>query len=71
MYLRLLWKRNTAATPRLLGLFKLGLTGLLAAGFIRRDGPGHVRVRFVHAEDGNIYLQVKRDTPRLRVASTN
>ena len=69
MYLRLLWKRDTTATPRPVGLLRLDLSGLLKAKYIRRDKPGHVRVRFVHADDGGIYLQIRPDAPRLRVAS--
>ena len=69
MYLWLLWKRDANATPRTVGLFSLDLAGLLKAKYIRRDKPGHVRVRFVHADDGGIYLQVRPDAPRLRVAS--
>ena len=70
MYLRLLWKRNAQAMPQPIGLFKLDLAGLLKAKYIKQDKPGHVRVRFVHADDGFVYVQVRPGAPRLRVGST-
>lgn len=69
--IELSWKANTHDAPKLVGAYRLDLDGLLAAGIIRREpqaGRGaRVRVRFYRERDGVIYLQQRRDRPRLAV----
>jgi hypothetical protein len=67
LYMRLCWKANSDATERLIGHYELDMIGLLATGHIRADGLDHVRLRFVHADDGGIYIQTREMGPRLRV----
>ena len=64
------WKSCENATSRYIGAFRLDLTELLNAGFIRTDkyrGAQGFRVKFVHASNGSIYLQRDSDSPRLSV----
>ena len=61
------WKADAAARPQEVGCYRLQIPVLLAARFVRTDGPGHVRLRFVHAEDGNVYIQTRANQPRLVV----
>lgn len=65
--LRLEWKNNRNSERRLVGFFRLHLDRLLKHGYIRTDAPGSVRLRFIH-DDGSIYIQARRDSPRLLVA---
>ena len=65
--IRLKWKSSPTAQVRLVGCYRLDLGALLRAGYVRREGPGTIRLQFAHHEDGSIYIRVRRDTPRLRV----
>jgi hypothetical protein len=46
------------------GCFRLDLPQLLAAGLVRLERRGEVRLRFFHDPDGKIYLQTRLDAPR-------
>lgn len=61
------WKTDPEAIPRLIGCFRLHLPKLLAARYIRRDAAGHVRVRFYHDCNDDIFLEAKAGGPRLWV----
>ena len=61
------WKASAVATPQLVGYFRLHLTALLAAGYIRMERSGRVRVRFYHDRNGEIVLEPKAGGPRLLV----
>jgi hypothetical protein len=67
LYVRLSWKANGKAAERLIGNYELDMIALLAAGYIRTDGTNHVRLRFVHADNGGIYIQIRKTGARLRV----
>ncbi len=55
--LELHWRESEKSSSRLIGAFRLDLPALLSQGLIRIDPkPGHVRVQFVHKDDG-IYLR--------------
>jgi len=64
------WRANDAAPHRYIGTYRLNLTELLSAGYVRNDKYGNkdgFRVKFVHAENGCIYIQKDSDSPRLVV----
>lgn len=65
---RLLWRASSCDPVYDVGYFRLDLPKLLARGFIRDErsdqARGDLRVRFV-SEDRLIYLQTRRDEPRL------
>ncbi len=65
--IRLRWKSTANDKPRSVGLLRLNLGTLLASHYIRRDGNDQVRLRFVHDRDGGVYIQARRDGPRLLV----
>lgn len=65
--IRLRWKFTANGKPRPVGLFRLNLRALLAGGYLRPDGNQEVRLRFVHDSNGCIYVQARRDGPRLLV----
>jgi hypothetical protein len=46
--IRLSWKAKNGTPEQYIGTFSLHLASLLAAGFIREDAPGQVRVKFVN-----------------------
>ena len=66
-HLHLSWRENREAEVHSVGYYELDLAALLVENYIREDGSRYVRVRFVHAEDGNIYIQIRQSTPRLYV----
>ena len=61
------WKADAAARPQEVGCFRLHIPTLLEARVDRTDGRNHVRLRFVHAEDGSVCLQTRMNQPRLVV----
>lgn len=69
LYLRLAWRRSSSAPAVPVGCFRLDLRQLLAEGYGREEPnhPGHIRLRFYHADDGVIYIQVNRSGPALAV----
>jgi hypothetical protein len=67
LYLYLAWRTNRDSPPVHVANLKLDLPGLLAEGYVREDGPGHVRLRFFHDEDGSVCIQTKSGEPRLVV----
>lgn len=69
LYMHLSWKAGSDAPVQFVGCYELDMVQLLAQGYLRADGPDAVRLRFFHADDGNIYIQSRLDAPRLRVGS--
>lgn len=61
------WKATAEARPKEVGCYRLHIPTLLHARFARADVEKHVRLRFVHAEDGSVYIQVRTRQPRLVV----
>lgn len=70
-FLSLQWRENRDAPVYPVGCYELNLAALLKAGYIREDGVDSVRVRFVHAEDGAILLQARRNAPSLYVGTVH
>lgn len=67
--LALNWRELPSAPAEQVGTFRLNLEILLAHDLVYEDGPGKVRVRFVHAKDGNLYLQGRSSGPRVLVGA--
>jgi hypothetical protein len=71
LWLRLRWRRTASTPVHDVGLFRLDLHALLAEDFIRpeqADGDDdRLRLRFVRANDGRIYIQWRSDTPAVAV----
>lgn len=70
VYINLSWKATKNSQVYNLGIFRLDLKKLLAAGYIRLEKEGYeddVRVRFYRANNGMIYLQTKLGNPALAV----
>ena len=65
--LSLSWRESAQHPSKLVGCFRLDLHRLLADGVIRSEDAKFVRVRFFHDLDGGVYLQTKRDAPRVLV----
>lgn len=65
--LSLQWRVDEDRKPTLVGFFRIDLAALLDGDFIRRDGVGNVRLRFIHAGDGGVYIQRNLSGPRLLV----
>jgi hypothetical protein len=66
----LYWRTEEKAPRRYIGTYRLDLTELLNAGYIRTDsyrGRNGFRVKFVHAQNDCIYLQKDSDSTRLIV----
>ncbi len=63
------WRKSPNHPVRLLGLFELQLMQLRKAGFIRNEPNkvNKVRVRFYHAHDGLIYVQVNSAGPKIPI----
>jgi len=67
LFLNLSWRRSRDSIPVHVANLKLDLAGLLAGRYVREDGPGHVRLRLFHDDDGSICIQTKTGEPRLIV----
>jgi hypothetical protein len=67
LFLHLSWRRDRKSPPVHVADLRLDLPGLLAGGYVREDGPGHVRLRFFHEDDGTICIQTRSSEPRLVV----
>jgi hypothetical protein len=67
--IRLSWKSNRKASPKLVGFFDLDLRKLLTDGNVRRErGRSRaIRLRFYHGLEGTVYIQVNRKGPALAV----
>lgn len=69
LYLDLSWREDSASDKIHVGVFRLDLGGLLAAGFIRPDPIGstgaQVRLRVILRDNGRFYLQTRNSGPRL------
>jgi hypothetical protein len=69
LYLHFSWRRSTRDPIQYVGIFRLDLPGLLQQGYIRTEpkdsyGP-EIRLRIVRTRDGDFYIQVNQDGPRL------
>ena len=51
------WKKSLAATPRLIGYFRLHLDQLCEHGYVGRQEDGQFRLRFYHAPDDCVYVE--------------
>jgi hypothetical protein len=73
--IELRWKVDARSQEQVVGIYRLHLAALLAAGHIRREGEGserpEVRVRFHRGERGVVSLQVNADGPALPVGTVD
>ena len=74
LYLHLSWRRSAKDPIQFVGIFRLDLPGLLHYGYVRPEpkdsyGP-EIRLRIMRARDGDFYIQVNQNKPRLRIMST-
>jgi hypothetical protein len=67
LVLALSWRVSAAQPAAFVGCYRLHLRELLRADLVRLEGRGNVRLRFVHAGDGGVYVQRKPDAPRLLI----
>jgi hypothetical protein len=66
----LYWRTVENAPRRYIGTYRLDLTVLLNAGYVRTasyHGKNGFRLKFVHADNDCIYIQKDSDSPRLVV----
>jgi hypothetical protein len=64
--IRLGWKSLPGAPVKSIGCYRLNLPALLSGGYVRQEGPGTIRLQFVHEGNG-IYIRVREESPCLRV----
>ncbi len=63
------WRKSPKHAAISVGVFKLDLSGLLKAGYVREEKTrGMVRLRFWHGPDNLIYIQVNSESRKLPVA---
>lgn len=71
LILELRWKPDSRGREQLVGLYRLHLGALLAAGYIRRERDdqtsSEVRLRFYRGDRGVVTIQVKQGEPALPV----
>jgi hypothetical protein len=69
--LELRWKPNARGREQVVGLYRLHLAALLAAGYIRREGDDvngtQVRLRFHRGERGVVSIQINQSEPALPI----
>jgi hypothetical protein len=66
------WKASPSAPLRPVGCFRLKLSALLAAGYIRHDRKAkQVRLRFFHDRDDGIYIEARPGGPRLLIGKVH
>ena len=66
--IQLCWKASPRAPVHEVGCFRLNLSALLAAGYIRPDRKvNHVRLRFFHHHDNGIYIEARPGGPCLLI----
>jgi hypothetical protein len=67
--LALSWKRTIADKSQAVGTFRLDLPGLLAGGYLRREGGSEdaVRLRIVRTDEGSFWIECRNGAPRLRI----
>ncbi len=70
--IKLQWQTNTAAPLRYIGTYRLNLTELLKAGYIKtksKGGKEGFEVECIHAHNDCIYIQTNKNScsPRLAV----
>ena len=73
--LELRWKPNARGREQLVGLYRLHLSALLSAGYVRRerDDPSssEVRLRFYRSERGVVVIQTNLDGPALPIGTVD
>ena len=72
MDITLSWRTDKNASPCRIGKYRLDLTELLKAEYIRTEhhaGKDGFRVMFVRAKNGCIYIQKDPDCPRLIIGA--
>jgi hypothetical protein len=66
------WKASPSAPLRAVGCFRLKLSALLAAGYIRHDRKAkQARLRFFHDHDDGIYVEARPGGPRLLIGKVH
>jgi hypothetical protein len=68
------WQTDESSQSRHVGTYRLNLTELVNAGYIRTDtyhGKEGFRLKFIHAENGCIYIQKDSKSPGLIVGHLN
>jgi len=56
VYLRLCWRASKGALVEPVGGFVINVVGLMREGYLAEDPAGGVRLKFLHAEDGTVYV---------------
>jgi hypothetical protein len=71
LILELRWKANSRGREQLVGIYRLHLGRLLAAGYVRqeRDDPTNheVRLRFYRGDRGVVVIQIRAGEPPLPI----
>lgn len=71
LFLELRWKPDTCGREQIVGLYRLHLAALLAAGYIRRAGGDvdstQVRLRFHRGARGVVSIQINQSEPGLPI----
>ncbi len=70
--LRLSWKKSPKDSVHLIGVYDLYLEQLRLDGYVRDESTtkNKIRLRFYHAHDGLIYIQVNSNGPKLPIGYT-
>lgn len=66
--IHLQWKSGADGEPSDIGCFRLNMPALLKSHYVRKDGPDHLRLRFVQ-KNGVVYIQTNSRGPRLIVGT--
>jgi hypothetical protein len=71
LLLELRWKPDARGREQVVGVYRLHLAALLAAGYIRREGDHpdskEVRLRFHRGERGVVSIQINQNEPALPI----
>ena len=71
LLLELCWKADSRGREQVVGLYRLHLSALLAAGYVRREGDSPtetaVRLRFHRGDRGVVYIEVRANEPALAI----
>ncbi len=69
LYLHFSWRRSALDPIQFVGIFRLDLPGLLHSGYVRIEPQEpknkKIRLRIVHRNDENFYIQVNNNKPAL------
>lgn len=71
LFLDLQWKGDARGREQRVGLFRLHLSELLKAGYVRREGDdrqaAEIRLRFYRGDRGVVSVQIREGEPALPV----